>query len=86
MTPSRPRVAAMKLAQTTANAGLRNSDGWTETPATYSQRRAPFTSAPKNSVATVAAKAIRKNAKADRRTPCGDISEVTSITMIASGT
>ena len=48
--PSENAQAAM-----TTKAGFRNSEGWIATPASCSQRREPFTSAPKNSVPTTIA-------------------------------
>ena len=38
--------SAKSQAQMMTKAGLRNSDGWIESPASDTQRRAPFTSTP----------------------------------------
>ena len=62
---------------------MRNSDGWMLMPRSTIQRRAPFTSAPKNSVATTIMKLMTKTTSATRRSWRGVNIEVTSMTMIA---
>ena len=63
--------------------GLRNSDGWMLTPARTIQRRAPFTSAPTNSVATTSAKLTMKTTRASLRIWRGDRNDIASMTAIA---
>ena len=60
----------------TTNAGLRNSEGWMLTPASTIQRRAPLTSAPKNSVAATSARLTTNTTIAVRRICRGDRNDV----------
>ena len=65
MSVRRPPSENAQAARIT-KAGLRNSDGWIATPASEIQRRAPFTSAPKSSVATTSAMPTTIDAAAPR--------------------
>ena len=53
-------ISANSQAIRITKAGFRNSDGWMLTPASTIQRRAPFTSAPKTSVAAISARLTMK--------------------------
>ena len=68
---------------TTTKAGFMNSDGCSERPARLSQRRAPLTSTPTNSVASIST--MRDGEHDQRRAPRlrGDRSEVAIITASA---
>ena len=65
------------------NAGLRNSDGWMLTPRITIQRRAPLTSAPKNSVAATSTRLTTNTTSAMRRMCRGGRNEVASSTATA---
>ncbi len=77
--PDSANSQAMRMTK----AGFRNSDGWRLMPNSTIQRRAPFTSAPKKSVATTSTKLAANTSSATRRIVRGDMNEVTIITAIA---
>jgi hypothetical protein len=64
-------------------AGLTNSDGWMLTPRSTIQRRAPFTSAPKCSVAASSSTETTKTKSESRRTWRGDRYDMPSRIAIA---
>ncbi len=81
-TSGRRERSAKSQAQTTTKAGFMNSDGWTLSGPKSIQRRAPFTSMPKNSAITITTSAPASMMIDMRRTPRGERSEVASITAM----
>ena len=67
----------------TTKAGFMNSDGWIDRPAKSIQRRAPLTSTPMNSAATISTSATASTISAVRRTCRGVRNEVAIITASA---
>ena len=67
------------------NAGLTNSDGCSEKPATDNQRRAPLISTPANTVITSNIKATANIGNANRRTWRGVKSDARNNTLTATG-
>ncbi len=59
--------SARRKAQRTANIGLANSEGCSDIPAMFSQRREPFTSGPTNSVRMSSTTQVAKPTSATRR-------------------
>jgi muconolactone delta-isomerase len=75
--------SAKSHAQITTKAGLRNSDGWTETPRSEIQRRAPLTSTPMKSTSTMATRDPASMTSASLRMLRGDRKETPSMAPTA---
>ena len=75
--------SANSQATTTTKAGFMNSDGCSDRPKTSIQRRAPFTSMPTNSVASISTIETTSTISAVRRTCRGVRNEVPIITASA---